>query len=285
MGRSGRISGTGKRETLAKATLGGREVNRRIRTVKGLLSLLDGVFEPDADRWTQAGPDWWDRFCADRSKPIPFFEAKPDENLVAHVQSGILAPGRVLEVGCGPGRNAVYLATAGFEVDAVDLSPVAVAWDEERARAAGVDVRFHCGDVFATELPAGRYSLVYDSGCLHSLPPHRRVSYLDLLDRVLLPGGHPGLACFLAGAMGSQPPDAEFYRQAQLHGGLAFTPAELRWFFSDFTEVELRPMREQPAVAPVCEGSVPANSVVPAPGEQLTSWQSSDMPKVFEAAG
>jgi hypothetical protein len=47
-------------------------------------------------------------------------------------------------------------------------------------------------------VPGGRYSLVYDSGCLHHLPPHRRVSYLDLLDRVLLPGGHLGLVCFAA---------------------------------------------------------------------------------------
>jgi SAM-dependent methyltransferase len=226
-------------------------VNRKIRTVEDLFGLLDQVFEPAADRWTQAGSGWWDEFYADRAKPVPFFEAKPDENLVAHVEGGTLAPGRVLEVGCGPGRNALYLASRGFEVDAVDLSPAAVAWAEERSRAAGLDVGFHCGDIFAGGLPGGRYSLVYDSGCLHHLPPHRRVSYLDLLGRVLLPGGHLGLVCFVAGAMGSELPDEEFYRQARLHGGVAFTPDELRWLFSDFTEIELRPMREQPPSAPV----------------------------------
>ncbi|HEY7431344.1 MAG TPA: class I SAM-dependent methyltransferase [Streptosporangiaceae bacterium] len=226
-------------------------MKRKIRTMEDLLSLLDQVFGPDADRWTQAGAAWWDRFYADRAKPVPFFAAKPDENLVSHIEGGTLLPGRVLEVGCGPGRNAVYLAAAGFEVDAVDLSPAAVAWGEERAREAGADVRFRCGDVFSLDLPARRYSLVYDSGCLHHLPPHRRVSYLNLLDRVLLPGGHLGVTCFAAGAMGSELPDEELYRQAGLHGGLAFTPAELRWLFSDFTEVELRPMREQPPNAPV----------------------------------
>lgn len=226
-------------------------MNRKIRSVEDLLSMLDRVFAPDADRWTQGASAWWDQFYSDRAKPVPFFEAKPDENLVSYLDGGVLAPGRALDLGCGPGRNAVYLASVGFEVDAVDLSPAAVAWGEERSREAGVDVSFHCGDIFSIELPPGRYGLVYDSGCLHHLPPHRRVSYLNLLDRVLAPGGHLGLACFASGAMGSELPDEEFYREARLHGGLAFTPGELRWFLSDFTEVELRPMREQPPEAPV----------------------------------
>jgi len=136
-------------------------------------------------------------------------------------------------------------------VDAVDLSPVAVTWGQERAREAGVDVGFHCGDIFSVKLPPSQYDLVYDSGCLHHLPPHRRVSYLNLLDRVLAPGGHLGLTCFAAGAMGSELPDEEFYRHAQLYGGLAYTPEALRWIFSDFTEIRLRPMNEQPPGAPV----------------------------------
>jgi SAM-dependent methyltransferase len=226
-------------------------MNRKVRTVEDLLGLLDRVFGPEADKWTQAGSWWWDQFYRDRSRPVPYFAAKPDENLVSYVERGLIAPGCALDIGCGPGRNALYLASAGFEVDAVDLSPAAVAWAQERAKEAGADVRFRCGDAFAIELPPGQYSLVYDSGCLHHLPPHRRVSYLRLLDRMLAPGGHLGLVCFAAGARGSELPDEECYRQAELYSGLAFTPDELRWFFSGFTEVELRPMRKQPPEAPV----------------------------------
>jgi hypothetical protein len=91
---------------------------------------------------------------------------------------------------------------------------------------------------------------VCDSGCFHHLPPHRRISYLALLDRVLAPGGHLVLTCFAAGAMGSEAPDAAFYRDARLHGGLAYSPASLRSLFRDLTERELRPMREQPSHSP-----------------------------------
>lgn len=52
------------------------------------------------------GGSWWDEFFADRSKSCPFFVDWPDENLAAWFAEGLLTPGRVLELGCGNGRNA-----------------------------------------------------------------------------------------------------------------------------------------------------------------------------------
>jgi SAM-dependent methyltransferase len=227
-------------------------MERNIRSVDDVLRLLDGLFAPDADRWTADAASWWDDFYADRAKPVPFFVAKPDENLVSYLDRRLITAGRVLDLGCGAGRNAVYLASRGFTVDAVDLSPVAIAWAEDRARQAGATVRFHCGDAFTlarTEL-GGPYDLIYDSGCFHHLPPHRRISYLALLDRALAPGALFSLTCFAAGQMGSELPDAEFYRQSRLHGGLAYTPESLRWIFSHLTEVELRRMHDEPPESP-----------------------------------
>ncbi|MGW7072837.1 class I SAM-dependent methyltransferase [Streptomyces sp. NPDC054855] len=225
-------------------------MHRNIRTVDDVLKLMDGLFAPEADRWTADAATWWDGFYTDRDRPVPFFVAKPDENLASYVERGLVTPGRALDLGCGPGRNSLYLASLGFQVDAVDLSPAAVDWAEERARETGADIRFHRGDAFAltdTEL-RGPYDLIHDSGCFHHLPPHRRVSYLSLLDRALAPGGHLGLTAFASGeaGSGSELPDADFYHASALHGGLAYTPESLRWIFSDLTEVELRRMRDEP---------------------------------------
>ncbi|MGW3140467.1 class I SAM-dependent methyltransferase [Streptomyces sp. NPDC001139] len=223
-------------------------MDRNIRTVEDVLRLLDGLFATGADRWTRDAGSWWGDFYADRSRPVPFFAGKPDENLVSSVERGLVTPGRALDLGCGPGRNALYLASLGFEVDAVDLSPVAIDWARERARETGAEVRFLCGDAFAllgAEIN-GRYDLVHDSGCFHHLPPHRRISYLELLDRCLAPGGLFGLTCFAAGAMGSELPDAEFYLRGRLEGGLAYTPESLRRIFSGLTEIEIRRMRDEP---------------------------------------
>lgn len=211
-------------------------MDRDIRTVEDVLRLLDGLFA-DTD------PARWDRFYADRSRPVPFFAAKPDENLVSYLERSLIKPGRALDVGCGPGRNAVHLAAAGFTVDAVDLSGEAIAWASDRAREAGVTVDFRCGDAFAA---TGPYDLIYDSGCFHHLPPHRRVSYLAMLDRALAPGGHFALTCFTVDE-GSSRPDADFYRNPQLDGGVGYTPESLRWIFSDLEQVELRLMTEQHA--------------------------------------
>ncbi|MEU9043754.1 MULTISPECIES: class I SAM-dependent methyltransferase [unclassified Kitasatospora] len=221
-------------------------MNRTIRTTEDVLALLDGLFPP-------AEP-FWERFYADRSAEPPFFAPKPDENLVSYLDRGLVAaPARALDLGCGPGRNAIHLAAAGFDVDAVDLSSAAVAWAGERAREAGVGAnpRFHRASIFDAELPYAHYDLVYDSGCLHHLPPHRRVSYLALLDRVLAPGGFFAVTAFAAGAMGSERPDEELYRLGALEGGLAYSPDELHSLFRDFTPVEVRPMAAQSADSPL----------------------------------
>ncbi|MFG3260040.1 class I SAM-dependent methyltransferase [Streptomyces sp. NPDC048172] len=208
------------------------------------MSLLDDLYAP-----TNAA-HWWDGFYENRSRDVPFFAAKPDESLAGYVEDGTLTPGRALDLGCGPGRNALHLASRGWRVDAVDLSPEAIRWAEERARASGAEIQFRCGDAFAPGAVEGPYDLVYDSGCFHHLPPHRRVGHLALLDRVLAPGGHFGLACFAVGGMGSELPDAAHYRDPAPHGGLAYTADELRWIFDGMEEIELRRMKDEPPESP-----------------------------------
>jgi SAM-dependent methyltransferase len=219
-------------------------MNRDIRSVDDVLRMLDGLF---ADTTATGPAQRWDEFYADRNRPVPFFVTHPDEGLDSWLRHGPLAGTHALELGCGPGRNALRLAAAGYEVDAVDLSATAIAWAGERA-ADTANVRFHRADIFAMDLPHDTYDLIYDSGCLHHLPPHRRVSYLALLDDRLAPGGYLGLTCFAAGTgspdSGSEVSDAQLYRDRSLHGGLAYHPDELRRLFDGYTEIELRPMTE-----------------------------------------
>lgn len=229
------------------------QINRSMRSVDDLLNLMDGLFARESVRWTDdAGSAWWDRFYADRTKAVPFFADKPDENLARWVRDGVLAPTRVLDVGSGPGRNALFLAESGYAVEAVDLSPAAVEWGRERAVDRQLDVSFVCGNAFALppEALPGPYGLVYDSGCLHHLPPHRRISYLQLLRRTLAPGGYLGLACFASGKMGAEAPDEQLYRNGEFEAGIAFSADDLRWVFADFEEIEIRPMAAQDRDSP-----------------------------------
>ncbi len=99
-------------------------------------------------------------------------------------------PGRALELGCGTGTNAVYLARHGWEVVAVDLIDSAIEQAREKAAAAGATVRLLCGD--ATRLDEldvpGLYDLFFDLSCYCGIPPHRRDAYAAGLTRRAAPG-------------------------------------------------------------------------------------------------
>ena len=86
------------------------------------------------------------------------WSGRPNGRLVAEV-AGLL-PGHALDVGCGEGADAVWLAGNGWTVTAVDISDVALRRAEAAAELAGVSVRWICGDVVATELAPGSFDLV-----------------------------------------------------------------------------------------------------------------------------
>lgn len=229
-----------------------QRVERNVSTVEDVLKLLDRLFERDADRWTGDSSGWWDDFYGDRGRAVPFFREAPDESLVSwHAAGQLPQGGRALDLGCGPGRNAIWLARQGFEVDAVDLSSAALDWGRERAAAAQVEVNFVEGSIFGLDEAFTGYDLVYDSGCFHHLPPHRRISYRSLLERALRPGGVFGLVCFAWGAMGSEVPDATFYDEGSLSGGVAYREEDLRRLFGWLKPVELRRMEQQGQDSPL----------------------------------
>jgi SAM-dependent methyltransferase len=97
----------------------------------------------------------WDRRYAETEL---LWSAAPNRFLVAEAAS--LEPGRALDLACGEGRNAVWLAELGWRVTAVDFSPVAI--DKARARAAreGRDVEFVCADLLEYEPEPSAFDLV-----------------------------------------------------------------------------------------------------------------------------
>src|SRR5262252_7149723 len=94
--------------------------------------------------------DWNENYEQDF---IPWDTGVPEPMLIQVVESGVLPVGRALDVGCGTGTNAIWLAQHGYEVLGVDLAPLAI----EKARAKllpGAACRFASLDFIAAK-PAG----------------------------------------------------------------------------------------------------------------------------------
>jgi SAM-dependent methyltransferase len=107
-------------------------------------------------------------------------------------------PGRALDVGCGTGTNAVYLARRGWEAVGVDFAGRAIAKARRRARDAGVTCTFVVGDVTRLDL-TGPFDLALDIGCLHSIAASGRTGYAAGLAQVVRPGGTFLLYAFAPG--------------------------------------------------------------------------------------
>ncbi|OZM58225.1 SAM-dependent methyltransferase [Lottiidibacillus patelloidae] len=188
---------------------------------------------------------FWDDFYEDRDKKIPFFKNSPDENLVEYFRDG-LNPTLVLEIGCGPGRNAIYMAKQGCEVDGLDLSKAALKWAQERADEAGANINFICKSLFDFNVEPYTYDFIYDSGMFHHLAPHRRITYLNKIRKALKPNGYFGIVCFNTdGAPAST--DWEIYRDRSLKGGIGYSEERFREIFEEhFNIIHLRTMKNTP---------------------------------------
>lgn len=125
--------------------------------------------------------DWDKRYASVGN----LWAAKPNRFLVAEVAG--LEPGRALDLACGEGQNAVWLATLGWDVTGVDFSEVAIAKARARAERDGVRVRFECGDLLDYEAAAGSFDLVL---CLYlHIPSDGRRHVLAKASAALAPGG------------------------------------------------------------------------------------------------
>lgn len=163
-------------------------------------------------------------------KRTPWDTGITPPEIVGMLDSGRLRPpGRALDLGCGTGTNAIYLAWRGFEVTAIDVSIRAIALARRKARSMRSAIQFVRGDVtrMSNWVRAGTIDFAYDIGCFHSLNADARRRYVEALRAATRPRAIYMLYAF--GAMrsgGGVSPDEVgarfadgFLLQSVQHGG------------------------------------------------------------------
>jgi SAM-dependent methyltransferase len=125
----------------------------------------------------------------------PWDTKAPKENVVGWQTAGLVR-GEVLDIGCGLGDNAIYLAQQGHSVTGLDISPTALITAERRAADAGVDVRFAVADATTLDGYTDAFDTVIDSGMYHCLDDDGKGSYARAVYLATRPNARLLLSCF-----------------------------------------------------------------------------------------
>jgi SAM-dependent methyltransferase len=174
---------------------------------------------------------------------IPWNIETPPEALVELVEGERVKPCKTIDLGCGAGNYAIYLAGMGFDVTGIDISPTAIEFARENAMRKGVRCKFLAGDVLgALNEVTETFDFAYDWELLHHIFPEKRKKYVENVHKMLNPGGKYLSVCF-------SEKDTQFggsgkYRKTHIGTILYFSSeGELRDLFEPYFKIkELKTM-------------------------------------------
>jgi SAM-dependent methyltransferase len=129
--------------------------------------------------------DWNESYVA--GKP-PWDSGLVSKELIRVLETEKIPLGRAVELGCGTGTNAIYLASRGFDVTGLDCASVALEQARKKADAAGAKVNFLEADLCRLELELEPFDFIFDRGCYHSVREIDIAGFLKSLRRLSRPG-------------------------------------------------------------------------------------------------
>jgi cyclopropane fatty-acyl-phospholipid synthase-like methyltransferase len=125
----------------------------------------------------------------------PWDIGRPQPAIVRLAETGQVT-GSVLDVGCGTGENALYLAERGFAVTGVDGAPTAISKARAKAQRRGLKASFKVADALNLAVPKRPFDTIIDSGLFHVFSDEERPHFTESLAHVLRHGGTYFLMCF-----------------------------------------------------------------------------------------
>ena len=117
-------------------------------------------------------------------------------------------PLRLIDIGCGEGRNAVFFARNGYQVTAFDLAASGVEKTRQLAVEAGVQIDAFVGNILEHRLGES-FDIVFGHGCLQYIPPEMRPALFENYKQHTNPGGLNVLSAFVKKPFIAKAPDAE----------------------------------------------------------------------------
>src|SRR5215510_14699730 len=150
-------------------------------------------------------PRWEELYQQQEIESMPWFNPELDYDLEKALDELGLRSGSALDLGTGPGTQAMELARRGFTVTATDISEAAIRLASEKAQKQRLEITWKQDDILNTRLD-WQFDLIFDRGCFHVLTPERRGDYVRIVSGLLKTGGYLFLKCFSRSQPGEQGP-------------------------------------------------------------------------------
>jgi cyclopropane fatty-acyl-phospholipid synthase-like methyltransferase len=123
---------------------------------------------------------------------MPWYNEKLDSDLEHEIKQRKITKGRFLDLGTGPGTQAIQLAKLGFTVTGTDLSVNAI----DKAKKLDGKINFLVDDILDSKLKKDNFDYVLDRGCFHVLPQDKLDQYAKMIHEILGKNGMFFLKCF-----------------------------------------------------------------------------------------
>lgn len=104
-----------------------------------------------------------------KTSDTPWDHGTPDSNLIDMVMQRPISKCKALDIGCGTGDNAIWLAQQHFDVTGCDISQTAIEKAQEKATLSNINCSFIVADFMNTRITGSPFGFVFDRGCLHSV--------------------------------------------------------------------------------------------------------------------
>lgn len=168
-------------------------------------------------------PDWETLYQNEPVETMPWFYPALDHDFANTLTQLNLTQGHILDLGTGPGTQAIALAQRGFTVTATDISSAAIIKAQQRCLEQHCQIDFIQDDILNSQLQK-TFNVILDRGCFQVMHSEQRASYLQTTYRLLEPNGYLLLKCFS-------------HLETMAEGPYRFSPEEITTFFSTLFKI------------------------------------------------
>ncbi len=146
---------------------------------------------------TRSFPDWETLYKNQEVESMPWYNESLDPDLELELDKMKIKKGSFLDLGTGPGTQAIKLSERGFDVTASDLSPTSIHKASVRYNnKMNNKIKFIVDDILISHLSNNEFDFIFDRGCFHVISPEKRSKYTEEVNRILKEGGLLFLKCF-----------------------------------------------------------------------------------------